>query len=740
MKRSGLKALLYKTVATAIGIISLGVPATLAADKGNTADMDMSGTHMSGSSSQGLRVAATVHPNPPVVGDNTLDLVITDPQTGKPVSGLKLTASVAMTSMDMGTTRPKVREVAVGHYRAVVNFSMNGPWRVIISEQGAAGKAVASLDFAAGSKAPWVQPSSAPSAGALAPGPQTGTTASVPNTAAGKMPMGNMSMGNMSMGNMSMEKPSSEAGPPTPGHSAYMDTMSHPMHALPRLKERAVIPVTGNEDWKVRTGFGQNAPMVGMMIQMMVEGSGMDHMKMAPMKMDFGSENWTGEGDQAMAGMEMGGGNGAGMNMGSAPAPASLTVLADAAIAPNSPVVGNNTLDLVLKDPATGQPLAGLKMTATVTMTTMDMGTFHPRVQDLGQGRYRTVVNFNMAGPWRVALRGQGPAGRMAAIDLIFEPGNQKPWTAPGTGGATLAPAATEGMPAGVGAVSGASGARSVDGEATSRPEHAGALATRLSDGHEADQGHGSGQHEAALSPPGQPSSAQAGGNTPHHSPGGELAPAAPAEQLPVVVTLSPNPPIVGDNKLDIMVTDPRTGLAMAGLKLSTAVAMKTMDMGTGHPAVHETGGSHYSTTVHFSMAGPWTVTLVGAGPSGLHETLDFDVGSKERWVQPGSGLKVTAALPAPHVGQNRLILTLMDAHGRPIAGASVGIAVGMSSMNMGIGHPAVRDIGGGRYEATVDFSMAGPWRITAVVDHQSHHTAPGAAPVLRAFDFQVKG
>src|SRR6476469_1643545 len=69
-----------------------------------------------------LRVTATVKPNAPRIGDNAIDLYITDAQ-GRPVTGIKLSARVFMTSMDMGTTKPEVKETGNGHYTVTVAFN-----------------------------------------------------------------------------------------------------------------------------------------------------------------------------------------------------------------------------------------------------------------------------------------------------------------------------------------------------------------------------------------------------------------------------------------------------------------------------------------------------------------------------------------------------------------------------------------------------------------------------------------
>jgi len=65
----------------------------------------------------------------PKMGDNPLTIRITNAQ-GKPVTGAVINTSVAMTSMDMGTTHPTVKEKGAGQYAATATFSMAGPWRV----------------------------------------------------------------------------------------------------------------------------------------------------------------------------------------------------------------------------------------------------------------------------------------------------------------------------------------------------------------------------------------------------------------------------------------------------------------------------------------------------------------------------------------------------------------------------------------------------------------------------------
>ena len=77
-----------------------------------------------------LKITATMA-FPAKPGDNALDIAVMD-KAGKPVTAAKVTAQVAMTSMDMGTASPEVREKGKGHYAATAAFSMAGPWRITV--------------------------------------------------------------------------------------------------------------------------------------------------------------------------------------------------------------------------------------------------------------------------------------------------------------------------------------------------------------------------------------------------------------------------------------------------------------------------------------------------------------------------------------------------------------------------------------------------------------------------------
>jgi hypothetical protein len=73
----------------------------------------------------------------PKVGNNSIEILVLNPKDKKPVKGLKLKAQVFMTSMDMGTDEPPVKESKNGTYEVKAPFAMKGPWavRIIFPDQ-----------------------------------------------------------------------------------------------------------------------------------------------------------------------------------------------------------------------------------------------------------------------------------------------------------------------------------------------------------------------------------------------------------------------------------------------------------------------------------------------------------------------------------------------------------------------------------------------------------------------------
>jgi len=80
-------------------------------------------------------------------------------------------------------------------------------------------------------------------------------------------------------------------------------------------------------------------------------------------------------------------------------------------------------------------------------------------------------------------------------------------------------------------------------------------------------------------------------------------------------------------------------------------------------------------------------------------------------------GLEIRAAVEpeTPRLGENRLVLELRDAEGRPVEGANLDVKVHMHAMGAmpAMGGPAhVAETGGGRYEAHFALDMGGTWQV----------------------------
>ncbi len=75
--------------------------------------------------------------------------------------------------------------------------------------------------------------------------------------------------------------------------------------------------------------------------------------------------------------------------------------------------------------------------------------------------------------------------------------------------------------------------------------------------------------------------------------------------------------------------------------------------------------------------------------------------------------------------GQNRFLVTVLDAKGKPVSGAAVTLTTTMLDMPMSSQQLTAKPVGGGRYQATGLLTMPGNWGIVATV-HSSSLTANG--------------
>ena len=391
------------------------------------------------------------------------------------------------------------------------------------------------------------------------------------------------------------------------------------MKEMSRLKESRVVTVKGNENWDKTLGFGKDSNMMEMMTMMMVGGSGMEHMKMAGMssKMRMGSSGEMETGESDSKGMAMDAAQGL---------PVTVT------LKQNPPAVGDNMMDVVVKD-ASGKPVTGLKLAATVAMTSMDMGTEHPKLVEGKDGHYAVPVKFSMKGPWRVLLTNDGKADKSSAVHttLDFNVDGKTKWTQPNPMASMKMQAGTKApaddmagmkMPA-----EGVSGAKppSADKTATKTPvADATATSTTVPD------------TSAAKTP----AADATGTKTPAK---GTVASKAPADDMAgmkmpatsaaagvwkVTVNTDAKTLAVGKNMLDFTILD-AAGKPVTGAKVMGSVEMTSMDMGVTKPKAQEGKNGHYTVPVQFSMKGPWRVTLTVTPPKQkpFTKALEFKVG-----------------------------------------------------------------------------------------------------------------
>ncbi len=379
------------------------------------------------------------------------------------------------------------------------------------------------------------------------------------------------------------------------------------MRNVSRLKEKRMLTVTGQEDWDSMLSFGPDSSMAEMMIQMMVGGSGMEHMKMAAMKSGMRMGSIT---DRVpMLGAASDKGAIAGKSSGF---PVTVTVT------PNPPVVGDNKLDIVVTD-ASGKPVTGLKLSSAVGMTSMDMGTERPKATEGPDGRYSLPVKFRMKGPWRVTLTSDTPKGMKSSdavnVPLDFNVGSKDKWSIPAARAKSTAAASKEhaAKEASTNQAPHTSDAKEGTGaplvklpEQAPAPQKAIAAAPELAQPARVPSTSASAVLETATTP----------------------APTASSDTgVKIVLDTKPDAVKVGKNILSFTILDP-SGKALSGAKVTSSVAMTSMDMGTTHPTAKEGKGGHYTAPVEFSMKGPWrvVVTVQGKGQKPATRSFDFDV------------------------------------------------------------------------------------------------------------------
>ncbi len=349
------------------------------------------------------------------------------------------------------------------------------------------------------------------------------------------------------------------------------------------------------------------------------------------------------------------------------------SIEASAIIKPASPKTGENVLEVTFREAS--KPVAGLKLVSNVGMTNMDMGTAHPLVKETSPGHYTLKPMFLMDGPWRVTLVSKDPK---FIVNFDMTSGAKGPWKSVKQT-IKIGDAAIPAVPP-----IGKTEPPKTEPKTTDTPKKDPAKTepktteppkqeptkkeTGSTDmGHDmASMGHvvvsmpqlkekssydwtgnedwetrtgfgklepmvrmmilmmvgGSGMEGMKMIPMDMVFNAEnfmEGGDPPMKDMADTTSQALKVEAKIEKVG-------IGDNNVSISITTP-DGKAITGAKITSAVAMTNMDMGTAHPPIKELGKGKYAVKANFSMNGPWRLTLIvtASGMKPLTYSFNFE-------------------------------------------------------------------------------------------------------------------
>jgi hypothetical protein len=124
--------------------------------------------------------------------------------------------------------------------------------------------------------------------------------------------------------------------------------------------------------------------------------------------------------------------------------------------------------------------------------------------------------------------------------------------------------------------------------------------------------------------------SAPRGAHGTHSGHGAPPAPEARAGQgasYDFTVKITPEPPKVGTNLVEVNIQTKDGAKPARGLRIKAQVYMTNMDMGTEEPKVKEAAPGRYQVQAVFSMNGPWALKLLL--PGGGEKVFPFNVAGK---------------------------------------------------------------------------------------------------------------
>lgn len=187
--------------------------------------------------------------------------------------------------------------------------------------------------------------------------------------------------------------------------------MDEGMPNMPKLSSKKVSTVPSTEAGETlveQRGFGDEEPKVRMMNLMMVGGSGYEGMDMGEMQMADNSK--TAPNPHA---------DHAAMTNMSNPKEQKSTY--EISLTPvKSPIqVGANLFEINVQATGGARPPKGLAASVEVYMTSMDMGTEHPKVREVSPGKFQTKAIFSMQGPWAIKVMLPGGAQKVFPVQAV---------------------------------------------------------------------------------------------------------------------------------------------------------------------------------------------------------------------------------------------------------------------------------------------------------------------------------
>ena len=194
-----------------------------------------------------------------------------------------------------------------------------------------------------------------------------------------------------------------------------------------------------------------------------------------------------------------------------------------------------------------------------------------------------------------------------------------------------------------------------------------------------------------------------------------------------VEVTTRPDPPVVGDNEVQLTVT--HNGQPAPDVEVHLTHDMVGMSMNMTPPTLSREGPGRFTGTLQLSMPGLWKLVIHVQGPegegSGQLQLEKVTAGSPAAQAQTGDpdgryrvSLETTPSPPT--VGDIPVRVEVRSVEDLPVGNATVMVGADMPGMAMGLRPATARETQPGVYEAVVPLSMEGLWKVTVEVNGES--------------------